>query len=267
MASSNEELSVKLQNAGAAVRPTGFGEIMKSWYAKYISPLTDLCGTKEEARKLYVAAMTHITRSPILMQCTPESLQSCIMQSATLKLYPGAYQECAYVPYKNQATFQPMFQGLVKLALNGSYVLDVNAGVVYSEDQFDYQEGTNPYINHKRKLATDRGQRVAAYAVATLRNNGKTFVILSKDEIESIKARSSAVKSGRSSPWDTDEDEMWKKTAIKRICKLFPKSTELAQAIEMDNAEERPDLAKNPIIEVPSVEDTPQQEVVNVTKQ
>lgn len=257
MAQSNSELSTKLASGGA-VKPTSFNEVMKQWHDRAAKSIAALCGSDVEANKLYVASVGHIVRSPGLMQCTPQSLQNCIMLSATTKLYPGPYQECAYVPYKGQASFQPMYQGLIKLAIRGQVAKSFSANVVYEKDFFEMEEGTNAYIKHKRFLGADRGQRVGCYALAKLRDEQTTFIFMSEEEVQSIKKRSQAVASGRSSPWDSDEDEMIRKTVIKRLCKLLPKGTEaqeLIKAIEIDNANERPDFVKQPMLDVPAEEE------------
>ena len=260
----DKPLSLKLQEKGAAIKPTSFGATMKLWYQKTAPSLSALCGSETESKKLYVAAIGHITRSPELMQCTTESLQQCIMLSATTKLYPGPYQECAYVRYGNKAEFQPQYQGLIKLATRGGIARGFSANVVYEADTFDYEEGTHAKLSYKKFLGKDRGQRVCVYALARLDNGETAFIIVSIDEIESIKKRSKAATS-KHSPWNTeDEDEMWKKTALKKLCKLLPKGTEATEfikTVEIDNTSERPDLSKTPIM---SFEDN--SELVGVVK-
>jgi recombination protein RecT len=258
MAKDNAELSLKLSNAGASLKPMGIFEELRQWFTKSLPSLSDLC-TQDEARKIFATARVQLSKSPDLLQCTKTSLQNCILQSMALRLYPGPLQECAYVKYKDEAVFIPQYQGLIKLAVQGRTIRDASANVVYERDEFDYSEGTDPFIRHKRYLgkAAERGDRIAVYATATLRNGAKKFIIMSMDDIESVKSRSRSASSSYS-PWSTDYDEMAKKTAIKRLLKLIPKSTELAEAIEMDNAIERPDLAKQQVIPLDNIELLPE---------
>jgi hypothetical protein len=46
------------------------------------------------------------------------------------------------------------------------------------------------------------------------------------------------VRAKRSSPWDTDPEWMFKKTALKQLCKLLPVSTELQRALGLDDRAE-----------------------------
>jgi recombination protein RecT len=248
MAKDNAELSLKLSNAGASLKPMGLFEDLRQWFSKALPSLSELCGT-DEAKKIFATARVQLAKSPDLLQCTKVSLQNCILQSMALKLYPGPMQECAYVKFGDEAVFMPMYQGITKLAIQGKTIRSVKANVVYERDEFDYSEGTEPYIKHRRYLGNDgeRGARVAFYATATVRNGAREFVIMSLAEVEAIRSRSRSAKSSHS-PWNTDFDEMGKKTVLKRMLKLLPKSTELAEAIEMDNALERPDLVKAQII-------------------
>jgi recombination protein RecT len=248
MSNSNSELSNKLVAQGASIKPSSFVGIMKPWYENRQQNIADLCGSAEDAKRLYVAAMSYISNRPELMKCEPKSLQQCIMQSATLNLHPGVLNEADYLCFKGKATFVCGYQGLIKLAIQSGIVSDISSNVVYAADVFDYQEGSNAFIKHKKFLGSrkDRGERVCVYAIANMVAGGVKFVLLTPEEVLSIKNKSMA-KNSSYSPWNSDvdnEDEMWKKTAIKRLSKLLPKSTKalnFAKAVALDNAAESPD--------------------------
>jgi hypothetical protein len=74
---------------------------------------------------------------------------------------------------------------------------------------------------------------IAYYAAASFTTGGSGFVVLSPDDVEAIRARSRAKDAG---PWTTDYDAMAKKTCIRQLFKLLPKSTELARALAHDEA-------------------------------
>lgn len=256
MAQTNEELALKLTQNGAALKPSSVKGGLGPWF--YGSPekpgsgkiqnIAELCGSEADAKRLYVSAMTYITNKPDLMKADQKSLQQCIMQSATLGLYPGVLGECDYLTFKGVAKFIPGYMGLIKLAIQSEVVSDISANVVYERDLFDYMEGTGAFISHRKYLGSrkDRGDRVCVYAIGNMRAGGSKFVIMTPEEVLAVKAKSMA-KNSEYSPWNTtvdDEDEMWKKTAIKRLTKLLPKSTKalkFATAIALDNAAESPD--------------------------
>ncbi|MEV8169625.1 recombinase RecT, partial [Microbacterium paraoxydans] len=68
------------------------------------------------------------------------------------------------------------------------------------------------------------------------KNGGLAFVVLSPGDVERVRQRSKAKSSG---PWRTDYDAMARKTAIRQLFKLLPKSTELAHAVAHDGTVRR----------------------------
>jgi len=249
MATSNASLSSKIAAQGGQMTPLAIKDELKQWKEKNMAVMAQLLGDKDKAEKLYIATCYAISQIPALAGCSKQSLVNCMMQSCYTGLFPGSLQEADYVPYKGVATFVPRYGGLVGLAEQTGMYSGFSANVVYEQDEFDFQEGSEPYLRHRKSLGAqkDRGERVAAYASCKSRTGTPIFVILTMDEIESIKKRSAASGS-KFSPWSNgqefDYDEMCKKTALKRLSKLLKKSPQLAKAIELDNASENPELAK-----------------------
>jgi recombination protein RecT len=56
---------------------------------------------------------------------------------------------------------------------------------------------------------------------------------MTRAEVDAIRARSRSRDDG---PWVTDYAEMAKKTVLRRTLKLCPKSTEMKQALALENA-------------------------------
>jgi recombinational DNA repair protein RecT len=110
---------------------------------------------------------------------------------------------------------------------------------VYEKDVFEVEEGIEPRIIHKHGLS-DRGEKIGAYCVWKLKNGETQFEIMSKEEILSIRNRSSSkTKEGVVvGPWKTDEAEMWRKTVVRRASKYMPLSTEAQRAVMADNQAE-----------------------------
>lgn len=249
MATSNAQLSSKLAAQGAQMTPLAIKDELKVWKEKNLHVMTQLLGDKDRAEKLYIATAYAISQVPALAGCSKASLINCMMQSCYTGLFPGSLQECDYVPYGKVATFIPRYGGLVGLAEQTGLYSGFSANVVYEGDDFDFQEGSDPYLKHRKFLGPqkERGERVAVYASCRSNSGTPIFVIMTMDEVQSIKNRSKA--SGSSfSPWSNNQefdfDEMCKKTALKRLTKLLKKSPQLARAVEIDNAAEAPELAK-----------------------
>ena len=157
------------------------------------------------------------------------SLNKSMAEADILKVWDGRLK-------RNVAQFRPRYKGLMKLALQSGEVLKIESRLVYERDVFEVEEGIEPRIIHKHGLS-DRGEKVGAYCVWKLKNGETQFEIMSKEEILSIRNRSSSkTKDGVIvGPWKTDEAEMWRKTVVRRATKYMPLSTEAQRAVMADN--------------------------------
>jgi len=181
-------------------------------------------------------ALTALNKTPKLLQCSQTSILGALMESATLGLEPDG-KHAAIIPFKEHATLVPMVKGLVKLAHNNPKVLSIDAGVVRKKDEFRYRKGTESRIEHLPSWPTkEAGEMIAVYAIAELAGGGKQFVVLDRDQVMAIKAKSPGA-SKKDSPWNdpTFEPAMWEKTAIKQLCKRIPSSAELNRALTLDD--------------------------------
>lgn len=177
----------------------------------------------------------------------PESFVNAVVQASHLGLEIGGVLGQAYlVPYKGEIKMMPGYRGLISLARRSGEITSINAEIVYANDTFDLSLGVAPAVVHKPMLDGDRGEPKLAYMVANFKDGGHHFEWMTIAEVMSIKARSSAVQSGKKTPWDTDRDEMIRKTVIRRGWKYLPMSIEMqtAQLIETAN-----DLGKNVVID------------------
>ncbi len=180
--------------------------------------------------------LTEVRRTPLLAQCTLESFGGAVMTCAQLGLEPGATGEAYLLPFKNSRTgnFEAQlvvgYQGMAKLFWQSPIAKSLDAQVVYSNDYFEYEYGLAPKLIH-RPVLNDRGEPIAYYAVATTTTGGSAFVVLSRADVEKIRKRSKAKDAG---PWQTDYDAMSRKTAVRQLFKLLPKSPELARAVAHD---------------------------------
>lgn len=177
-------------------------------------------------------AVTVLRQTPQLARCNPASFLGALMTAAQLGLEPGPLGEAYFVPFGRDVTFIPGYKGLIKLAWQSGQLADIWAEVVYENDEFDYQLGLHRDLVH-RPAQGDRGEPTHVYAVARLKDGGTPFVVLSRAEVEDIRSRSKASKSG---PWVTDWAAMSKKTAVKQLAKWLPMSSEFSAAVAMDGS-------------------------------
>jgi len=176
--------------------------------------------------------LTEIRRTPELLRCTRESLLGAIIQAAQLGLEPGVLGECWIIPYGKEATFIPGYRGMAQLAWRSDQVASVAARAVFDGDVFDFDYGSDE-LKHKPQGETDPANLTHAYAIVHIKGGGRIWDVLTRAEIEKVRARSAASGKG---PWVTDYAEMAKKTALRRLLKLAPCSAELRTAMALNDA-------------------------------
>lgn len=184
-------------------------------------------------------ALTSFRSNPKLAKCEPRSVFASIIIASQLGLEPGVMGQCYLIPYKEECQLQIGYQGLIELVRRSGKVSRIEAHVVHANDRFEYSVGLVTKLVHEPVLDGDPGEARLAYAVAEIQGGGFHVEVMTRRQIEAIRDRSqnviSAKKYGKKTPWDTDPDEMWRKTLIRRICKYLPKSAELATALALDN--------------------------------
>lgn len=211
------------------------------------------------ADRLMRVALTAANRNPKLLECTRESLWQAIMDCASLGLEPDALGRAYLIPYGKRVkvgnewreTMQCQlvigYKGRADLVMRSGLVDALQAQVVYSNDRFDFAYGLDETLVHKPALG-DRGEPIGAYAYAKIKGGGFKMDWMSVVDVNRIRDRSqgyrqaveSAKKYGKeiNSPWNSDWDEMAKKTVFNRLSKMLPMSSELADQIDRaDRAE------------------------------
>lgn len=184
-------------------------------------------------------ALTNIRMNSKLLECSELSLLGAVLQSAQLGLEPSNQTGKAYlIPFNNKGKMEVQFQigykGLIELFYRSEQSLNIDAHEVYENDEFEFEYGLDSKLKHKPTLM-DRGDVIAYYAVARMKNGAYGFVVMSRKDIEIHAAKySQAYKKGWMSSWKTNFDEMAKKTVIKKLTKYLPLSTEIQRAIAQD---------------------------------
>ena len=173
----------------------------------------------------YVASLRlYLAQNEKLLECTPASVAVGMLRVAQTGLDLGV--SCDLLPFKNTCQFSPRYNGIIELAL-GSGVRAVNADVVREGDAFDWRKGTDFFLHHKRAFGA--GAKIThAYAIAEIRSASFVFEVLSREEIEEIRARfSKQWKTGplEAIPW------YGKKTAVRRLSPYLPKNARFAAAL------------------------------------
>ena len=197
--------------------------------------------------KFEAMVIAAVGSNPKLLECDRASLlKACIQASELgLSLNPTLGEGDILQVWDNRsksyhAQFRPRYMGLMKLARQSGMIAKIEAEIVRENDEFLIQKGDEPRLEHRIKLG-NRGDKIGAYCVWTLKDGTKQFEVMDREQIIAIRERSSAkTKDGRVvGPWATDEDEMWRKTVVRRASKYMPRSTDaFANAVTLDNLHE-----------------------------
>lgn len=178
-----------------------------------------------------------LRQNPKLMaaaQNNPGSLMSALMTAARLGLEPGTEQ--FYLrPIRRKGQFEVQgivgYQGIVELIYNAGAASSVVVEVVRANDDFEYVPGLHDRPVHKVDWFGDRGDLVGTYAYAVMQGGATSkVVVLGRTHIARAKAKSDGADS-EYSPWRTDEEAMWLKTAARRLGKWVPTSAEKRNAV------------------------------------
>lgn len=211
-----------------------------------------------DADRIARLALTVLRKDPKLAKCAPESFAGALLSAAALGLEPGVNGEAYLVPYGRECNLIIGYQGFAKLFWQHPLAAHLDAQAVHENDQFDYAYGLNPFLTHKPAKG-DRGQVTEYYAVAKLSTGASAFVVLSAAEVKALRGG----KVGSSGNIPDPMHWMERKTAVRQLVKLLPKSSDMDRALAADEQHgtelHRGQVAEREILDGnrPAIENTP----------
>ncbi len=173
-------------------------------------------------------ALTALTRTPKLMDCTRESLLKCLMDCSALGLEPDG-RHAHLIPYGKDCTLICDWKGLVALARRSGKVALWGREVGKEADTFGWDNGI---VSRGINWRGDRGKAQCYYSHVRSNDGTDDYEVMTMEEVKAIQKRSRA---GSSGPWVTDFDEMARKTVLRRHSKRITLSPEFADALERDD--------------------------------
>lgn len=204
------------------------------------------------AQVIVRVATTTIQKTPLLLECSQESLLGAVIECAQLGLVPDGILGQAYlVPYNKKAQLQIGYRGLIELARRSGIVSYVVAEVVYECDEFEVLYAPERTIKHVPDFDNEaRGtfdEKVSkfipsgvrgAYALVKYKTGEIDFEYLPLHKIEQIRRKAQA-GSKADAPWLNHWVEMARKTAIRALGKRLPLSAEFQKASNLDDLREQ----------------------------
>jgi recombination protein RecT len=183
---------------------------------------------------------TAILKTPRLAECRIESLLQAIMLLSQFGMLPDG-RNAHLVPYFNTKAncfdCQPIIDWKGKVARASENGLkNIAVDVVCFNDKFSRKRTSNGLeFEHEIYFRSpDRGEVFAAY-VTWKKGDEFDGEVMSMLEINNIRKRSKSPDKG---PWQTDWNEMAKKTVVHRASKRWPLDAAFKEAIEVQEVNE-----------------------------
>lgn len=173
-------------------------------------------------------ALTALRRVPKLRECTPESFFKCMMDLSSWGLEPDG-RRAHLIPYGKECSLVIDYKGIVELAMRSGKIARIHADVICENDEFVYDRGE--VVKHIVDIKQPRGEVMAVYCLVTFKDGAEKAEVMTRDDVDAVRKRSRA---GNSGPWQTDWNEMAKKTVFRRASKWLPLTAEQVDAMDRD---------------------------------
>lgn len=154
----------------------------------------------------------------------PASVQNALTNLASIGVSLNPALKHAYlVPRDNAICLDVSYMGLMHLAQQEGAIQWGQAKIVYANDTY-VNCGMSKEPKHEYQAFGDRGQKVGVYCVAKLSTGDFITEEMSAEQVYKVRDTSKS-KDSKYSPWQTFEEEMWRKTVVKRASKYWPKNS------------------------------------------
>lgn len=222
-------------SSAVAVRDTGPASMVETYRDEYAA----LVPSHVNADQWIRLAVGAIRGNRMLEQAAKTDVGVFLRElktAARLGLEPGT-EQFYLTPRKSKAHGYKFiiqgivgYQGIVELIYRAGAVSSVVVETVRERDSFRYVIGRDERPVHDVDwFGGDRGDLVGVYAYAVMKDGATSkVVILNRDQVMAAKAMSDSAKGNNAdySPWNTNEEAMWLKTAARRLAKWVPTSAE-----------------------------------------
>ena len=223
--------------------------------------LNKLLETKQEAlpkdfnkARFLQNCMTVLQDTKGIEQCQPITVARTMLKGAFLGL-DFFNKECYAIPYKDNLQFQTDYKGEIKLAKKYSFnpIKDIYAKIVRQDDDFQEAIVNGQQTINFTPVPFNNGEIIGAFAVCLFQDGSMLYETMAKQEIESTRKNFS--KAPNSPAWTKTHGEMYKKTVLRRLCKLIE--------LDFDSVETKKTYQETSNFEF---EDEPKHEVSNFDK-
>jgi recombination protein RecT len=170
------------------------------------------------------AVITSATLNPDILACRWQTIWDACVRACRDNLLPDGV-DAAIVPFKDRATYIPMYQGLLRRFRRSGQFKWITANVVRVGEEFvHFIDETGEHFRHVP--GEDFSAAITKiYALATTKDGGVFVTVLPIAEANKIRNQSRATRDD--SPWKQWPEEMYRKTALRRLAKYLPSARDL----------------------------------------
>lgn len=184
----------------------------------------NLIGEKQASAELSFASQI-IAKNPALQKCQMTSIIDSVVNASRVNITLNPALRLAYlIPRRDIAVLEISYMGYITILKRGGGVKYIDAFIVYADEDFRFEPTTGKLYHTPTFALTEQEQKsrkiIGCYSRATLPSNDVVFNYMPIWEINKIRGFSQN-KDEKWSTWNMWEEEMIKKTAIKRHFKLL----------------------------------------------
>ena len=243
--------------------------------AAHMQQFEALAQDGEDIKRFCRMFTEHIASDPRKAACTLESVIVCAKQAVTIGIFPDTTFGRAYlIPRKRSVQsggqwtkvlelhYQLGYKGWLELLGRSGEVSDVQAGLVYQGDKWNWVQGSEPNFELFPSLGgRSDDNAIAAYCVVNLYNGRKFVNVMDRAQIEDHKEKYSegwkwAEKDKKDSPWHTQWGAMAIKTCILQLVYrgVIPTSTAVKEQAYKEWGQPQEKLRSEPQPRIGAVE-------------
>lgn len=190
------------------------------------------------------AAMIAVQGNPSVLDADRQSLFTSLQRCAADGLVPDN-REAALVEFSTKVKvngqdqwikkiqYMPMVDGVLKRARQSGEVSVITARAVYENDTFDYWvDEHGEHLNHRPLFTGARGKMILVYAMAKMKTGDVIVEPMTIEEVDKVRAAS---KTGTYGPWKDWYERMALKSALHRLARRLPNSSEIMEMLDHGN--------------------------------
>lgn len=169
-----------------------------------------------------------------IAQNNPDSLRAALLNVAATGLSLNPVKKQAYLIPRNKAVVLDIsYMGILHVAQMSGAIEWGQARIVRAAHTFRLTGINQAPVHEYNPFENDdaAGAIVGAYAVVKLPSGDFLTHCLNMDALLRIRSRSESFKSGKNSPWLTDPEPMYKKSAVRGLAPYMPYREAMVQAM------------------------------------